>query len=49
MAVLAFVVAPISGLILNTPIVAILMPVLVGWCQRRGVSLRILMPFRSPP
>jgi len=45
MAVLGFVVAPISGLIPNTPIVAILMPVLQGWCQRRGVSpSRILMP-----
>jgi len=32
-------------LIPNTPIVAILMPVLQGWCQRRGVSpSRILMP-----
>ena len=45
MAVLGFVVAPISGLIPNTPIVAILMPVLQGWCHRRGVSpSRILMP-----
>ena len=45
MAVLGLVVAPISGLIPNTPIVAILMPVLQGWCQRRGVSpSRVLMP-----
>jgi di/tricarboxylate transporter len=45
MAVLGFVVAPISGLMPNTPIVAILMPVLQGWCQRRGVSpSRVLMP-----
>ena len=39
------VVAPISGFIPNTPIVATLLPVLEGWCQRRGVSpSRVLLP-----
>ena len=45
MLVLGFVVAPISGFIPNTPIVAILLPVVQGWCQRRGISpSRVLMP-----
>ncbi len=39
------VVAPISGFIPNTPIVATLLPVLEGWCQRRGISpSRVLLP-----
>ncbi len=38
MVVFGFVVAPISGFIPNTPIVAILLPVVQGWCQRRGIS-----------
>ena len=45
MLVFGFVVAPISGFIPNTPIVAILLPVVQGWCQRRGISpSRVLMP-----
>ena len=45
MVVFGFVVAPISGFIPNTPIVAILLPVVQGWCQRRGISpSRVLMP-----
>jgi di/tricarboxylate transporter len=39
------VVGPISGFIPNTPIVATLLPVLEGWCQRRGISpSRVLLP-----
>ena len=39
------VVAPISGFIPNTPIVATLLPVLEGWCQRRGISpSKVLLP-----
>ncbi len=39
------VVAPISGFIPNTPIVATLLPVLEGWCHRRGVSpSKVLLP-----
>ncbi|MEA5416166.1 SLC13 family permease [Synechococcus sp. BA-132 BA5] len=39
------VVAPLSGFIPNTPIVATLLPVLEGWCQRRGISpSKVLLP-----
>jgi di/tricarboxylate transporter len=39
------VVAPISGFIPNTPIVATLLPVLEGWCHRRGISpSKVLLP-----
>lgn len=39
------VVAPLSGFIPNTPIVATFIPVLEGWCQRRGISpSRVLLP-----
>jgi di/tricarboxylate transporter len=39
------VVAPISGFIPNTPIVATLLPVIEGWCHRRGVSpSKVLLP-----
>ena len=45
LALLALVVAPLSGVIPNTPIVAILLPVIQGWCQRRGISpSRVLLP-----
>jgi di/tricarboxylate transporter len=38
-------VAPISGFIPNTPIVATLLPVIEGWCHRRGVSpSKVLLP-----
>ncbi len=44
-ALMVGVVAPISGFIPNTPIVATLLPVLEGWCQRRGISpSRVLLP-----
>jgi di/tricarboxylate transporter len=44
-ALLALVVAPLSGLIPNTPIVAILLPVIQSWCQRRRISpSRVLLP-----
>ena len=39
------VVAPVSGFIPNTPIVATLLPVLEGWCHRRGISpSKVLLP-----
>jgi di/tricarboxylate transporter len=44
-ALLVGVVAPLSGVIPNTPIVAILLPVLQSWCRRRGISpSRVLIP-----
>ena len=44
-ALLAGVVAPLSGVIPNTPIVAILLPVIESWCRRRGVSpSKVLIP-----
>jgi di/tricarboxylate transporter len=44
-ALLVGVVAPLSGVIPNTPIVAILLPVLQTWCRRRGISpSRVLIP-----
>lgn len=45
LALLALVVGPLSDLIPNTPIVAILLPVIKSWCQRRGISpSRVLLP-----
>jgi di/tricarboxylate transporter len=44
-ALLVGVVAPISGFIPNTPIVATLLPVIEGWCQRRRISpSKVLLP-----
>ncbi|MCS5692987.1 SLC13 family permease [Cyanobium sp. FGCU-6] len=44
-ALLVGVVGPISGFIPNTPIVATLLPVLEGWCQRRRISpSKVLLP-----
>jgi len=44
-ALLTMVVAPISGVVPNTPIVASLLPVLETWCQRRQVPpSRVLLP-----
>jgi di/tricarboxylate transporter len=44
-ALMVGVVAPISGFIPNTPIVATLLPVLEGWCQRRRISpSTVLLP-----
>ena len=42
---LGLVVAPISGVVPNTPIVASLLPVLESWCQKRGIApSRVLLP-----
>lgn len=39
------VVAPVSAFVPNTPIVAALLPVIEGWCQRRGISpSKVLLP-----
>ena len=44
-ALLVGVVAPVSGFIPNTPIVATLLPVLEGWCHRRRISpSKVLLP-----
>ena len=44
-ALLVGVVAPVSGFIPNTPIVATLLPVLEGWCHRRRVApSKVLLP-----
>lgn len=38
-------VAPASAVVLNTPLVAMLAPVVIDWCRKRGVSpSRLLMP-----
>jgi len=38
-------VGPVSAFVPNTPIVAALLPVVEGWCQRRGVSpSKVLLP-----
>ena len=42
---LAFLIAPISGIVPNTPVVASLLPLVEGWCQKRGVSpSKVLLP-----
>ncbi len=44
-ALLGLVVAPISGVVPNTPVVASLLPVIESWCARRRVSpSRVLLP-----
>ena len=44
-ALMVAVVAPVSAFVPNTPIVATLLPVLEGWCRRRGVSpSKVLLP-----
>tara|TARA_Y100001968_G_scaffold273230_1_gene265872 strand:- start:505 stop:2322 length:1818 start_codon:yes stop_codon:yes gene_type:complete len=44
-ALLGFVVAPISGIVPNTPIVASLLPVIETWCIKRKLSpSRVLLP-----
>tara|TARA_Y100001968_G_C19449318_1_gene767434 strand:+ start:1597 stop:3417 length:1821 start_codon:yes stop_codon:yes gene_type:complete len=44
-ALLGFVVAPISGIVPNTPVVASLLPVIEAWCVKRGLSpSRVLLP-----
>ncbi len=44
-ALLGLVVAPISGVVPNTPVVASLLPVIEAWCIRRKLSpSRVLLP-----
>ena len=44
-ALMAFVIAPVSGIVPNTPVVASLLPVVENWCHRRGISpSRVLLP-----
>ncbi|KGG13298.1 MULTISPECIES: SLC13 family permease [Prochlorococcus] len=44
-AFLGFVVAPISGVVPNTPVVASLLPVIEAWCLKRKLSpSRVLLP-----
>ncbi len=44
-ALLGFVVAPISGVVPNTPVVASLLPVIEAWCIKRKLSpSRVLLP-----
>ena len=44
-AVMVAAVGPVSAFVPNTPIVASLLPVMEGWCQRRGVSpSKVLLP-----
>ena len=44
-ALMAFVIAPVSGVVPNTPVVASLLPVVESWCQRRGIApSRVLLP-----
>jgi len=44
-ALLGFVVAPISGIVPNTPVVASLLPVIEAWCIKRKLSpSRVLLP-----
>tara|TARA_Y100000589_G_scaffold330174_1_gene378974 strand:- start:26 stop:1834 length:1809 start_codon:yes stop_codon:yes gene_type:complete len=44
-ALLAFLIAPISGIVPNTPVVASLLPLVEGWCQKRNISpSKVLLP-----
>lgn len=44
-ALMTAVVGPVSGFVPNTPIVAALLPVVEGWCQRRGIApSKVLLP-----
>ncbi len=44
-ALLSLVVAPISGVVPNTPVVASLLPVIEAWCNRRKISpSKVLLP-----
>ncbi|MGC6483706.1 MAG: SLC13 family permease [Synechococcus sp.] len=44
-ALLSFVVGPISGVVPNTPVVASLLPVIETWCHRRSIApSRVLLP-----
>ena len=42
---ITFLIAPISGIVPNTPVVASLLPLIEGWCKRRNVSpSKVLLP-----
>jgi len=42
---IAFLVAPISGIVPNTPVVASLLPLIESWCERRNISpSKVLLP-----
>ena len=44
-ALMVALVAPVSAFVPNTPIVAALLPVVEGWCQRRGIApSKVLLP-----
>ena len=44
-ALMVAAVAPVSAFVPNTPIVSSLLPVVEGWCQRRGISpSKVLLP-----
>jgi di/tricarboxylate transporter len=44
-ALMVALVGPVSAVVPNTPIVAALLPVVEGWCQRRGISpSKVLLP-----
>ena len=44
-ALMAFVIAPVSGVVPNTPVVASLLPVVENWCHRHRISpSRVLLP-----
>ena len=44
-AFLGFIIAPISGVVPNTPVVASLLPLVEGWCERRNISpSKVLLP-----
>ena len=44
-AFLAFLIAPISGIVPNTPVVASLLPLVESWCAKRNISpSKVLLP-----
>lgn len=44
-ALMGLLLGPVSGFIANTPLVASFLPVVEGWCRRRGVApSRLLLP-----
>ncbi|MEZ6043183.1 MAG: SLC13 family permease [Planctomycetaceae bacterium] len=42
---LSFLIVPLSGFLNNTPIVAMMMPIVIEWCRRRNISpSKLLIP-----
>lgn len=42
---ITFLIAPLSGIVPNTPVVASLLPLIEGWCERRNISpSKVLLP-----